>query len=81
VAEIAVREGSEKHMARSSFGPRQGRTSWAATQTPKAQPRIVRVGRPANDNFRRPRGVRTWILFAVLAGAAFALVAANWRFF
>lgn len=67
-------------MARSSFGPRQGETSWAATQTPKAQPRIVRVGRPANDNFRR-RGGRTWILFAVLAGAALALVAATWRFF
>jgi len=67
-------------MARSSFGPRQGETSWAATQTPKAQPRIVRVGRPANDNFRR-RGVRTWVFVAGLAGAALALVAANWRFF
>ncbi len=67
-------------MARSSFGPRQGEMSWAAAQTPKAQPRIVRMGRPANDNFRR-RGVRTWMLFAGLAGAALALVAANWRFF
>lgn len=67
-------------MARSSFGPRQGETSWAAIQTPKAQLRIVRVGRPANDNFRR-RGLRTWMLFAGLAGAALALVAANWRFF
>jgi hypothetical protein len=67
-------------MARSSFGPRQGETSWAAIQTPKVQPRIVRVGRPANDNFR-PYGVRTWVLVAGLAGAALALVAANWRFF
>ena len=67
-------------MARSSFGPRQGEMSWAAGQTPKAQPRIVRMGRPANDNFRR-RGVRTWMLFAGLAGAALTLVAANWRFF
>ncbi len=67
-------------MARSSFGPRQGETSWAATQTPRAQPRIVRVGRPANDNFRR-RGLRMWILVAGIAGAALALVAANWRFF
>ena len=66
-------------MARSSFGPRRGETSWAATQTPKAQPRIVRVGRPANDNYRRP-GVRTWMFVAGLAGAALALVAANWRF-
>jgi len=38
------------------------------------------MGRPANDNFRR-RGVRTWMLVAGLAGAALALVAANWRFF
>ncbi|MBP6771318.1 MAG: hypothetical protein KA171_26310 [Reyranella sp.] len=67
-------------MPRSSFGPRRGETSWAATQTPKTQPRIVRVGRPANDNFRR-HGVRTWMLVAGLAGAALALVAANWRFF
>lgn len=67
-------------MARSSFGPRQGETSWAAIQTPKAQPRIVRVGRPANDNFRR-RGVRMWVLCAGFAGAVLALVAANWRFF
>ena len=66
-------------MPRSSFGPRRGETSWAATQTPKAQPRIVRVGRPANDNYRRP-GVRTWMFVAGLAGAALALVAANWRF-
>jgi len=67
-------------MARSSFGPRRGETSWAAYQTPKTQPRIVRVGRPANDNFRR-LGFRTWMLVAALAGAALALVAANWRFF
>ena len=67
-------------MARSSFGPRQGETSWAANQTPMAQLRVVRVGRPANDNFRRPR-VRRWLLIAGLAGAALALVAANWRFF
>lgn len=67
-------------MARSSFGPRQGETSWAVTQTPKAQPRVVRMGRPANDNFRRRSG-RTWMLVAGLAGAALALVAVNWRFF
>jgi hypothetical protein len=67
-------------MARSSFGPRRGETSWAASQTPKVQPRIVRVGRPANDNFRPP-GARTWMFVVGLAGAALALVAANWRFF
>jgi type IV secretory pathway TrbD component len=68
-------------MQRSSFGPRQGETSWAATQTPRVQPRIVRVGRPANDNFRRSGGVRTCMIIAGIAGAALALVAANWRFF
>ena len=68
-------------MQRSSFGPRQGDTSWAAIQTPKLQPRVVRVGRPANDNFRRPGGMRTWMLIAGLAGVVLALVAANWRFF
>jgi type IV secretory pathway TrbD component len=68
-------------MQRSSFGPHREETSWAATQTPRLQPRIVRVGRPANDNFRRPGGARTWMLIAGLAGAALALVAANWRFF
>lgn len=69
-------------MQRSSFGPHQGETSWAATQKPKAMPRIVRMGRPANDNFRRPR-LRAW-LFVVVAGvtgAALALMAENWRFF
>ncbi|MFN4014526.1 MAG: hypothetical protein ACK4JB_04275 [Reyranella sp.] len=68
-------------MARSSFGPRQGETSWAASHTPKAQLRVVRVGRPANDNFRR-RGVTAWMLLAGgIAGGVLALVAANWRFF
>ena len=70
-------------MQRSSFGPHRGEISWAATQKPKAMPRIVRLGRPANDNFRRP-GVRTWFLVAAasVAGAALALaLAGNWRLF
>jgi hypothetical protein len=67
-------------MATSSFGPRRGETSWAATQTPKARPQIVRLGRPANDNFRRP-GWRVWMFVAGLAGAILALMIANWRFF
>lgn len=69
-------------MAKSSFGSHRGETSWAATQTPKAKPQIVRLGRPANDNFR-PRGQRVWrfVAAAGLVGAALALIAGNWRFF
>lgn len=67
-------------MATSSFGPRRGETSWAATQTPKAKPQIVRLGRPANDNYRRP-GLRAWMFVAGLGGAILALMIANWRFF
>ncbi|MDB5490101.1 MAG: hypothetical protein JWQ58_3816 [Reyranella sp.] len=66
----------------SSFGPHRGETSWAATQTPRTKQRIVRLGRPANDNFR-PAGVRTWMLVtaAGLTGAVLALIISNWRFF
>jgi hypothetical protein len=67
-------------MPKSSFGPRRGETSWAATHKPKALPRIVRLGRPANDNFRRP-GLRPWMCVAGLAGALVAVLVANWRFF
>ena len=69
-------------MVRSSFGPRQGETSWAATQTPKTKQRIVRLGPPANDNIRPP-GVRTWLFVAAagITGAVLALVVSNWRFF
>lgn len=38
-------------MARSSHGPHRAKT-WAAEQNPKPAPRIVRLGRPANDNTR-----------------------------
>jgi hypothetical protein len=43
-------------------------------------PHIVRLGRPANDNFRRP-GFRWWMLVAGIAGALLALLLADWRFF
>ena len=41
-------------------------------------PRVVRLGRPANDNFRRPG----WMvrMFVLALAATLALVAlANWR--
>jgi hypothetical protein len=40
-------------MARSSsFGSRRT-TAWAVDQAPRAMPRVVRLGRAANDNVRR----------------------------
>lgn len=66
-------------MARSSHGPRQA-TTWAATHQPKPMPRLVRLGRPANDNFRQS-GRLTRLICAGLAGAILVLVIAEWRFF
>ena len=54
-------------MARSSRGPRQA-TTWAAEQNPRPLPRIVRLGRPANDNVRQVRPL------AVALSGAFATV-------
>ncbi len=69
-------------MLKSSFGPRQGETSWAAVQTARAKQRIVRLGPAANDNIRPP-GVRTWLFVAIagVTGAVLALIVSNWRFF
>ena len=64
-------------MARSSHGPRLANT-WAVAQKPRPMPRVVRLGRPANDNFRRPG----WMvrMFVVALAATVAVVAvANWR--
>jgi len=66
-------------MARSSFGPRRA-TTWAATEKQRPMPRIVRLGRPANDNFRQPG----WLTRAVvlgLAGLLLTFVLVEWRFF
>jgi len=42
-------------------------------------PRVVRLGRPANDNGRRPRFL-TRVVVLALSGIVLALVLANWRF-
>lgn len=63
-------------MARSSHGPRPA-TTWAVAQNPKPMPRVVRLGRPANDNFRRPNVAALTLTFA-LALALALLAAANW---
>jgi hypothetical protein len=42
-------------------------------------PRVVRLGRAANDNSRQP-GALTRLFVVGLVGAFVALVLANWRF-
>ena len=54
-------------MARSSFGPRRA-TTWAAEQNLRPLPRIVRLGRPANDNVRH-LGRTARALFVAFAAA------------
>jgi len=66
-------------MARSSFGPHRA-TTWAVTQKPKPMPRVVRLGRPANDNHRLSGG-RVRLLAIGLVGVVVALVLLNWRIF
>lgn len=63
-------------MARLSHGPRRA-TAWTTTPLSRPMPRVVRLGRPANDNARPP-------ILLVRGGVALALVASllvfvGWR--
>jgi hypothetical protein len=49
-------------------------------QKPRPTPRVVRLGRPANDNFRRPRALLNMFIVG-LAAALAVLAAANWNLF
>ena len=64
-------------MARSSHGSHRAKT-WVAEQSPRPIPRIVRLGRPANDNFRRlgPTAHKLLVIFSAVV-AVLALV--HWR--
>ena len=64
-------------MARSSRGPRQA-TTWAAEQNPRPLPRIVRLGRPANDNARQ-FGPLTRMLAAIFAATVAVLALVHWQ--
>ena len=64
-------------MARSSRGPRQA-TTWAAEQSPRALPRIVRLGRPANDNVR-PFGLAARVVAGGVAAMAALLALLHWH--
>ena len=62
-------------MARSTHGSHRA-LPWAVTQKPRPTPRVVRLGRAANDNARRPN-LRARVLAASLTALA-AVVLASW---
>ena len=64
-------------MARSSRGPRQA-TTWAAEQNSRPLPRIVRLGRPANDNVRQ-LGPLTVALYGTFAAVIVVLAMVRWQ--
>ncbi|TMJ24455.1 MAG: hypothetical protein E6G95_18250 [Alphaproteobacteria bacterium] len=63
-------------MARSTYGSRRA-LPWAVAQKPKPMPRVVRLGRAANDNARLS-GMRAKLAVIGLAAAALALVLVQW---
>ena len=65
-------------MARSFSRGSRRTTTWAVDQKPRSMPRVVRLGRAANDNIRLPRfGAR---LFTIVVGPALAMLALYyWR--
>ncbi len=64
-------------MARVSQGPRRA-TTWAAEHNPRPTPRIVRLGRAANDNVR-PLGRTVQMLLVIFVAAATLLAAVYLR--
>jgi len=63
-------------MARSSRG-RQA-TTWAAEQNSRPLPRIVRLGRPANDNVRQ-LGPLALALYGTFAAAVVVFALMHWQ--
>jgi len=53
-------------MARSSFGPNRAAT-WAITQRPRPRSRVVRLGRPANDNQHRYSTMRRLLALGLVS--------------
>jgi hypothetical protein len=64
-------------MARSFHGSRQP-TTWAVAQNPKPMPRVVRLGRAANDNARRP-GLQIRLLVVAIATVLVMVALYDWR--
>ncbi|MBV8412672.1 MAG: hypothetical protein JOY64_33960 [Alphaproteobacteria bacterium] len=63
-------------MARSSRGHRSD-SNWTVAHRPKPLPRIVRLGRPANDNHRRPWRLMH-VAFLAVASALALIAILNW---
>jgi hypothetical protein len=55
-----------------SYGSRRAST-WAVAQAPKPRARVVRLGRPANDNGRTPSFLRMLVTTVATAVALYAL--------
>ena len=64
-------------MARSTHGSHRA-LPWAVTQKPRPTPRVVRLGRAANDNGRLSTTVRTRVMVASLAVVLATLAIASW---
>ena len=64
-------------MARSSYGSRAA-TTWAVAQRAMPRPRVVRLGRAANDNFRRP-SLQVRLLVIMIATALVMMALYDWR--
>ena len=64
-------------MARSSHGSRRA-TTWAVERKPRPMPRVVRLGRPANDNARHT-GLAARLFVVVLATTLTMLMLLDWR--
>ena len=65
-------------MARSSHGSHRT-LPWAVTQRARPMPRVVRLGRAANDNARRPAW-RARLILIVTAATVAVLAAGRWMF-
>jgi len=61
-------------MARPSHGPRRA-TAWTTAPLSRPMRRVVRLGRPANDNARSPTTLLIRALAFVLAVSLLAFVA------
>ncbi len=64
-------------MARSSHGSRRA-TTWAVAQKPKPMPRVVRLGRAANDNVRQTN-LPPRLLLGARATALAMVMLYDWR--
>jgi hypothetical protein len=64
-------------MARSPHGSRRA-TTWAVERKPRPMPRVVRLGRAANDNARQT-GVVARFLLVIVATALTMLMLLDWR--